>query len=359
MAFADPVVSEADLVRYYSSELEFRLQFLSGDSVTGPEPGNPWELDRLRTVAQTIAESFPERNARVLDVGCGSGALLAFLRELGFHDLVGIEPSPGSVDLGQRLGLEIRAGSLAALPGDLGTFDCIVISHVLEHLESPSEALQTVAPILGSQGMLYVEVPDAIRFAELAKLPFAEFNTEHINYFSPRSLQSLLRRNGFACVRIETKAFSLLPGIPYPAVFGLWRLDGSRGRDETVQDESLRARIDDYIQVSQVVARRIDEGLAAILGDRKEVIVRCLGNLAWTLLEVTCLRDLQVRAYVDGSPIKQRLTIDGCPILSPNTPISGNLPVVVLSLQHENAVIKEIREREPGRVAFGVSAFVL
>jgi 2-polyprenyl-3-methyl-5-hydroxy-6-metoxy-1,4-benzoquinol methylase len=359
MAFADPVVSEADLVRYYSSELEFRLLFLKEDSATGPEPGNPWELDRLGTVAQTIADCFPKRNARVLDVGCGSGALLALLRELGFHDLLGIEPSPGSVHLGQELGLEVRAGSLAALPADLGNFDCIVLSHVLEHLESPSEALQTVAPLLGPGGMLYVEVPDATRFAELAKLPFAEFNTEHINYFSPHSLQSLLRKNGFACERIETKSFSLLPRIPYPAVFGLWRRDGAGGLDETVRDECLRARIDDYVQVSQVLTRRIDEGLAALLGDQKEVVVRCLGNLAWTLLEVTCLRDLDVRAYLDGSSIKQRLTIDGCPILPPNTAVPEKLPVVILSVQHENAVMKEIRAREPGRVAFGVSAFVL
>jgi SAM-dependent methyltransferase len=96
---------------------------------------------------------------RILDVGCGDGALLTELRGRRFGErLVGVEIAPAAVQLARQRSqldaVELYDGS--HLPFAEGSFDVAVLSHVLEHVHDPPALLAEAARVAGA---VLFEVP--------------------------------------------------------------------------------------------------------------------------------------------------------------------------------------------------------
>src|SRR5467141_2582804 len=92
-------------------------------------------------VSGRIAGISPDRQARVADLGCGEGELLARLAELGFHELTGIGwkvEVPSNVEKVEGVDLS-QVGWSESLSG--ATFDILTATEVLEHLVNPYEFL--------------------------------------------------------------------------------------------------------------------------------------------------------------------------------------------------------------------------
>jgi SAM-dependent methyltransferase len=94
-----------------------------------------------------LAEAGAEPSTRILDVGCGDGALLRTLKQNGFTDLHGVDPfiAHGTAEPG----LTITKGGLADLAGP---YDFILLSHTLEHMPDPPDALREVARLCAAGG---------------------------------------------------------------------------------------------------------------------------------------------------------------------------------------------------------------
>jgi 2-polyprenyl-3-methyl-5-hydroxy-6-metoxy-1,4-benzoquinol methylase len=77
--------------------------------------------------------------ARVCDLGCGNGGLLARLDRLG-REAVGVEPDPIAREVGRGRGHEVLPGTAEELPDEVRDrrFDCVAMSHVLEHCLDPT-----------------------------------------------------------------------------------------------------------------------------------------------------------------------------------------------------------------------------
>lgn len=104
--------------------------------------------DRLRRDLRIIAEMI-EPSARVLDIGCGDGALLAYLaREKGV-DARGVELSQSGVNACVTQGLSVIQGDadsdLDAYP--TGAFDVVVLSQTLQATRQPRRVLETLMRI--------------------------------------------------------------------------------------------------------------------------------------------------------------------------------------------------------------------
>ena len=104
--------------------------------------------DRLRRDLRVIADMI-EPSARVLDVGCGDGALLAHLvREKGV-DARGVELSQSGVNACVTQGLSVIQGDadsdLDAYPA--GAFDVVVLSQTLQATRQPRRVLETLTRI--------------------------------------------------------------------------------------------------------------------------------------------------------------------------------------------------------------------
>jgi len=108
-----------------------------------------------RPVAALYVQHVPDPRARILDVGCGSGALLIELDMLHYTDLNGVDPFiPHDVWWGGR-----RLVRKAGLADVTAAFDCISFHHVLEHMPQQRRVLATARRKLAPGGVMIVRIP--------------------------------------------------------------------------------------------------------------------------------------------------------------------------------------------------------
>jgi SAM-dependent methyltransferase len=339
MAFADTPVTQREYDDLYARQ----SRYASGPAAHAAD--NDRDSGRFRAVAADVAQIVSNSSARIVDIGCANGQLLAALRERGFENLIGVDPSPACVQAARTIP-SVRAfvGSLFALPDGGGTYDVAVLSHVLEHVRDLGAALRLVAKSMASGGLLYVEVPDASRYAEFAWSPFQDFNSEHINHFSLVSLANLLRRCGFRPERSASKTILSAPGMPYPAISWFARCDD--GAAQTIEpDRELKPRLEEYVRVSALLLREIDARLQAALGDGRRTIVWGTGELTAKLLADTALASANIVAFVDSNPVNQGKRLQGLPILAPGQVASSDDVIVVASILHHESILNAIRRQ--------------
>lgn len=142
--------------------------------------------------------------ARLLDVGCWTGALLSTAADLGWR-VEGIEPSGWAASVAAAHGHEVRVGSLEHIELEDGAYQVIACCDVLEHLVDPAEAARRLAGALAPGGVLFATVPDAGSLVARALgrrwwsvLPM------HVQYFTRSSLRSLLRGAGLEVLAMRT-----------------------------------------------------------------------------------------------------------------------------------------------------------
>ena len=137
---------------------------------------------------------------RVVEIGCGDGALLAELsrRALG-RELDGFELSPPAAELARRRDIprahRIEAFDGARVPAPDGAYELAVVSHVLEHVPDPPALLAEAARLAP---WVLVEVPlEANRSARRpAKRAEAE-RIGHVQAFGREAVSRLLGEAGF------------------------------------------------------------------------------------------------------------------------------------------------------------------
>lgn len=101
--------------------------------------------------------------ARLLEVGCGTGATLKGMVDLGWH-AEGVDFDANCVLNARSKGLKVHHGDLMAQKYRGSTFDAIVMSHVLEHVPNPLQVLQESYRILKPGGVLVVLTPNTASF---------------------------------------------------------------------------------------------------------------------------------------------------------------------------------------------------
>ena len=103
-----------------------------------------------------ISKTKISHNSRILDVGCGSGNLLYSLNEIGFKDLVGIDPFIDN-EIKEK-NIEIFKKTIHEI-SDIEKFDLIVFNHSFEHIPDQLETLLKVCKILSNSGICLIRMP--------------------------------------------------------------------------------------------------------------------------------------------------------------------------------------------------------
>jgi len=144
---------------------------------------------------------------RVLEIGCGTGNTLAFLKENGFASYVaGIEKEKKcfkSINPAVDKMIEGNAESLE-IPFE-AKFDAVLLLDVLEHLYSPFDLLKKVRPLLTPSGYVVVSIPNIRNYAVLKRLILkgrwdykdsGVLDRSHIRFFTRRSFLDALTQEG-------------------------------------------------------------------------------------------------------------------------------------------------------------------
>ena len=339
--YADTAVSQADYDLFYTqfSKYEDRQTSTGGGD-------SPWDAERLRDTAAYVAGFLLDSQARILDIGCANGGLLRALRDFGWGNVCGVDPSAACVMNTRTLhGIEAHIGVLAAIPASLGQFDCVILSHVLEHVPSLPAAVASLGDLVRPGGIVYVETPDATRYVEFVAAPFQDFNTEHINHFSPRCLANLFGAAGWTVRAAGQKVILSAPRMPYPALYTLFARAAHAEPFSLTPDAALRGQIAAYIARSQAELDRISATIAAALRESPELIVWGTGQLTMKLLAETPLGEARITAFVDSNPINQGLQLRGVPILAPDAVRDMSQPILVASTLHQDEIVEIIRSR--------------
>jgi SAM-dependent methyltransferase len=213
LVYLNPQHEDADYDRYYRTA-DYRPITLA--------PERFLRQSRYRRVQaaylwDTLTRVWPGRRPQeisVLDVGCGPGALLAFLRERGL-DVAGLEASPVAAAYARdALGLVVTDGSVndADLPG---RYDVAVSTASIEHFTDPMRAVDRMQRMLKPGGLLYVNTPDLLGCV-LKKGTGNCFKFVHTYYFTEKSLGNLLRKAGLEIVRSWPMAPILKADVLHP-----------------------------------------------------------------------------------------------------------------------------------------------
>lgn len=190
------------------AENSLDLLYASYYAASDPSPAalehdlaNPTFEHRRRRLERCLAG----RTRRILEIGCGDGNFLATLRRAGW-DVHGQEVSADTAAIVERRhGIPVTTERLEAVRSDR-PFPAVAAYHVLEHVYHPAAWLQHVRRLLEPDGLLHLQVPNGASLTRRFSgdvWPALVF-PQHVYFYEPGSLQSLLERFGFTALTITT-----------------------------------------------------------------------------------------------------------------------------------------------------------
>lgn len=175
-----------------------------------------YQEETLHTIDQKWFERIVDRiskhcgTGRVLDIGCGRGALLRAFMSRGWK-ACGVDPSPWALPYSESYGFKLYQGFLETSPLPENSFDVISSTSTFEHVPDPLSHIKAVLLALKSGGIAYFcGMPNYGKLSIRLNISTFHHNTppRHVNYFTYRSLKYLFSipsvANNFRSVHIGT-----------------------------------------------------------------------------------------------------------------------------------------------------------
>ena len=335
-AYADGIPDQAAFDRYYRDMSKYEYAQRGGEE-------SAFDATRLALIAGIIVPRIPSATARILDVGCASGRLLANIRERGFASVTGLDPSPACAATAARLyGIDVRTMTLSEIAASGERFDVVIMVGVLEHLRDLDSAFGQLRTLLSASGLLYVEVPDVTAFADWPNAPYQDFSTEHINFFSPVSLRNLMRRHGFTEVFLEQNHREQSYRTMMSNISAFYQK-----HDDVPQhiefDADSAAGLDRYLSTSAADDRRLRTKIDAVVDARQPILVWGVGTHTGRLLATSRLAEADIVAFVESNSRYHGKTLHGRPILPPEALRERSEPVLISSRVFQQEIADQIR----------------
>jgi len=152
-------------------------------------------------------ESFisPSPAPRILDIGCATGSILLKLRDKGW-ETVGVEIGSNQAEYGRRKrNLDIRSLPLKENNFSSSSFNVVLASHLIEHINDPASLVREVHRILIPGGRFFLTTPNIAGFqARLFGNQWRSAIFDHLCLFSVKTLSRLLDNAGFVFEKTVT-----------------------------------------------------------------------------------------------------------------------------------------------------------
>jgi 2-polyprenyl-3-methyl-5-hydroxy-6-metoxy-1,4-benzoquinol methylase len=178
-------------------------------------------LDRFRAQRAELLTSYLPGTGTVLDIGCGNGRFLSFVRGKGNFTVYGVEMEGRSAQRASRM------SSIHFIPGPLSehhfpakSLDAITLFHVFEHLTEPVQMLDIISQIIKNNGILVISLPNIDSFqSKLFKGNWFHLDPpRHLFFFTPTNLEKILNQREFELLKeihfsIEYNPFGMQQSI--------------------------------------------------------------------------------------------------------------------------------------------------
>ena len=185
------------------------------------------------TARREIAPLLPPGRLRVLEIGCGAGATLAWMKESGIaSETVGIDISSVPADTA-RLYVDTMIEADAEttdLPASLGNFDAILCLDVLEHMVDPWGFIERIQERLTPDGVMISSIPNVRHLKVLIPLLFQSrwdyvnegiLDRTHLRFFTESSARDLMSTG---TLRVQKVIRHIPPKGSKSYRFNLWTL---------------------------------------------------------------------------------------------------------------------------------------
>lgn len=176
--------------------------------------------DRKNTFIKNAISPHIPQHGTILEIGAGHGSVTYYLSRVAGYRVTGIEPSHSSVVAAkQNFNIDLEEGLFDEVLPRLAphSFDAVILHHVLEHIPTIHEFLESLKTILKKDGVVYITVPNITLFNK--PIPFF-FDPLHLYNFSPHTLTALLASHGYSCERIaapiHVTVVARLTNTPHP-----------------------------------------------------------------------------------------------------------------------------------------------
>jgi len=151
--------------------------------------------DKLIKEWMPLIKKYKLKKTDAIEVGSCRGDFLEVLSELGF-EVQGIENSAESCNISSSKGFNTIHGYLEDIASKLkNKFSLVVCNNFLEHQPRTSNFIQGFNEILNESGILYVSVPNLTYLTNKSCL--YEFVSDHLVYFTEKTLKLAFEMNGF------------------------------------------------------------------------------------------------------------------------------------------------------------------
>jgi len=223
--FSARIPLEQELIEYYNS---YPIGYNAESEVTRV---------RINELLDEF-EQFRKKN-KILDVGCGPGLFLIEAKKRGW-EVLGTEFTDQQIAYLEGQGIKITKGKLTPTSFKKESFDVIISSEVIEHINNPVEEMKLFNSFLRKGGLTYITTPnfDAIeRYLLKGKYNVIAY-PEHLCYYTPKTIDLLLRNCGFDKLKVKTT------GISFSRIKNNLNKSEQSHEDNINKDENLRIALE-------------------------------------------------------------------------------------------------------------------
>ncbi|MGH7185448.1 MAG: class I SAM-dependent methyltransferase [Pseudomonadota bacterium] len=168
-----------------------------------------WFVGRRKLFARELTNLAIPAGARVLDIGSGTGANLRLLRQIGMPGVVRLDQSEVAIRFCEARGFSpVRRGDIRRLPFEDASFDLVLATDVIEHVEEDARAVAEIRRVLAVGGFALMTVP---AFPSLWGLQ--DDQSHHKRRYRRERLKELLTRAGLEIRKIYYFNYLLFPAV--------------------------------------------------------------------------------------------------------------------------------------------------
>ena len=334
--FADNIPEQIDFDKYYkelSKYENFSLELKE----------SPYDRKRFSIMVDYIKRFISHSEDHIVEVGCATGFLLSLIKNEGFLNVTGIDPSPACSKTAQdHYKIKVLTNTISTIDLPKNSVDFLILVGVLEHIKDLDESIQKLRALLRPGGRFFIAIPDGSQYFRGEDAPFQEFSVEHINFFGPVSLENLMKRNGFSKKDISQDMIEVNYKTLTPVILSVFEKNDAM-LPPVLLDKESKNNLIKYIELSKLKDEDINTLIEEFVKTKVAVLVWGTGAQTLRLLENSNLNKINIVAFIDSNPKYQGKTLKGLPVISPEVLKTRVEPILISTRAYQNEIENQIK----------------